>query len=57
MGEPDEKTMQQMATLQAMKNVGWVDSPEFKKRSLKIRDAYFGSADDVPNESNESKRR
>jgi hypothetical protein len=42
---PDKEVMKKVATLQAMKSMGLVQTPEFDKRASKLRDTYFGMLD------------
>ena len=42
---PDEGVMKKVATLQAMKSMGFVKTPEFDKIASRLRDSYFGVVD------------
>jgi hypothetical protein len=39
---PDSAVMKQIATLQAMKQMNFVNTPEYEKRGLQLRNNFFG---------------
>ena len=46
MAKPDSKVMEEVATLKAMKDSGFVDTPEYNLISKNIKRKYFGDSID-----------